>query len=176
MAGEALPRWNPGWTNGGGTDAQGTNDSGTNDSGTNDSGTKDAAARDAGAQEAEAMERLTALSGWLRGGRRDGRDGVDRAGYGSRALTARDLLTGTSFSLTAQAAGGAGGLVSLWGRGAVSRFDGREGGLSLDGEVASAMLGTDWTREAWTAGLLLSHSRGEGGYRGASEKALCPRA
>ena len=31
------------------------------------------------------------------------------------------------------------------------------------------MLGTDWTREAWTAGLLLSHSRGEGGYRGASE-------
>ena len=31
------------------------------------------------------------------------------------------------------------------------------------------MLGTDWTLEAWTAGLLLSHSRGEGGYRGAGE-------
>ena len=120
----------------------------------------------AGGTDAGAQERMAALSGWLRGGRRDGAAG---AGYGSRALTARDLLTGTSFSLTARAAGGAGGLVSLWGRGAVSRFDGREGGLSLDGEVASAMLGTDWTREAWTAGLLLSHSRGEGGYRGAGE-------
>ena len=119
----------------------------------------------AGGTDAGAQERLAALSDRL-GGRRDGAAG---AGYGSRALTGRDLLTGTSFSLTAQAAGGAGGLVSLWGRGAVSRFDGREGGLSLDGEVASAMLGTDWTREAWTAGLLLSHSRGEGGYRGASE-------
>ena len=120
---------------------------------------------DAGETDAGAQERLAALSDWL-GGRQDG---AASAGYGSRALTGRDLLTGTSFSLTAQAAGGAGGLVSLWGRGAVSRFDGREGGLSLDGEVASAMLGTDWTREAWTAGLLLSHSRGEGGYRGASE-------
>ena len=119
----------------------------------------------AGGTDAGAQERLAALSDWL-GGRQDG---AESAGYGSRTLTGRDLLTGTSFSLTAQAAGGAGGLVSLWGRGAVSRFDGREGGLSLDGEVASAMLGTDWTREAWTAGLLLSHSRGEGGYRGASE-------
>ena len=148
LAGEALPR-----RNADGTDAGGTTDSGT---------------EDAAAREAEAQERLTALSDWL-GGRQDGEDGADRAGYGSRAVTERDLLTGTSFALTAETAGGAGGLVSLWGRGAVSRFDGREGELSLDGEVASAMLGTDWTLEAWTAGLLLSHSRGEGGYRGAGE-------
>ena len=119
----------------------------------------------AGGTDAGAQERMAALSDWL-GGRQDG---AASAGYGSRALTGRDLLTGTSFSLTARAGGGAGGLVSLWGRGAVSRFDGRDGGLSLDGEVASAMLGTDWTREAWTAGLLLSHSRGEGGYRGAGK-------
>ena len=122
----------------------------------------------AGGTDAGARERLAAFPDRL-GGRQDGAAG---AGYGSRALTERDLLTGTSFSLTARA-GDAGGLVSLWGRGAVSRFDGRGGGLSLDGEVASAMLGTDWTGGsgpgAWTAGLLLSHSRGEGGYRGASE-------
>ena len=122
----------------------------------------------AGGTDAGAQERLAALPDWLGGGQ----DGAAGAGYGSRALTERDLLTGTSFSLTARA-GGAGGLVSLWGRGAVSRFDGRDGGLSLDGEVASAMLGTDWTGGpgpgAWTAGLLLSHSRGEGGYRGAGE-------
>ena len=140
-------------------------------------GTNDAAAL-AKAEDAGARQRLTALSGWLQDpgpgdgtglaegtGLADGR----RPGVGLRAVTERDLLTGTAFALTAAAAGGAGGLVSLWGRGAVSRFDGREGDLSLDGEVASAMLGADWTREVVTVGLLLSHARGEGGYRGARE-------
>ena len=53
-----------------------------------------------------------------------------------------------------------------------TRFDGREPGadgapdLSLDGEVTSAMLGTDWSQGRWTTGLILSHSLGEGGYRG----------
>ena len=101
----------------------------------------------------------------------------------SRAVTGRDFLTGTSFALTAEAAGGA-GLVSLWGRGALTRFDGREhrpeGDLTLEGEVGSAMLGADWTggrdgpgsgAGAWTAGLLLAHSRGDGSYRGAADGA-----
>ena len=131
---------------------------------------------------AGAQQSLPALSGWLQASPQENGDrswaGLEdgsRAGLGSRAVTERDLLTGTSFALTAETAGGAGGLVSLWGRGAVSRFDGREGDLSLDGEVASAMLGADWTGGSgsgagvWTAGLLLSHSRGEGGYRGAGE-------
>ena len=48
----------------------------------------------------------------------------------------------------------------------VTDFDGREGDLTLDGEVASAMMGADWVRERWTAGLLVSRSVGEGGYRG----------
>ena len=64
-----------------------------------------------------------------------------RAAFNSQAVTEGELVTGTSFALTAEASGGAGGLVSLWGCGAVSRFDGREGYLSLDGEVVSAMLG-----------------------------------
>ena len=75
--------------------------------------------------------------------------------------------------------------VSLWGRGAVTRFDGREGSLSLDGEVASGMVGLDWSRDpgsrlggrdrsgsgagAWTAGLIVSRSVGEGGYAGNSQ-------
>ena len=62
-------------------------------------------------------------------------------------------------------------LVSLWGRAAVSRFDGREGELTVDGEVVTGMLGTDWTRGsgagAWNAGLIVTHSAGEGGYWGA---------
>ena len=86
----------------------------------------------------------------------------------SRAVTERDLLTGSSFALTTGADAIGGGLVSLWGRGAVSRFDGREGDLSLSGEVTGALLGADWTRERWTTGLMLSHARGEGSYRGAN--------
>ena len=84
---------------------------------------------------------------------------------GSRAVTPRDLQTGSSFALTSETAGK--DLVSLWGRGAVSRFDGREGRLTLDGEVVTGMLGADWTRGRLTAGLIVSHSAAEGGYSGA---------
>ena len=112
-----------------------------------------------GSEAREAETRLEALSGWLRG--ED--DEEDGAGFRSRAVTERDLLVGSSFALTAGT--GQGGFGALWGRAAVSRFDGREGDLSLDGEVTSAMVGADWTRERVTAGLLVSHSWGEGGYR-----------
>ena len=109
------------------------------------------------AEEQEARARLAAMTAWLRGTE-------DReAGAGSRAVAPRELLTGSSFALTGEAR--AGGLVSLWGRGAVTRFDGREGELALDGEVASLAMGADWSRGAVLAGLLVSRSSGEGGYR-----------
>ena len=82
-------------------------------------------------------------------------------------MAPRELLTGSSFALTTGAEGIGGGLVSLWGRGALTRFDGREGELTLDGEVTGALLGADWTRERSTLDLMLSHARGEGSYRGA---------
>ena len=105
----------------------------------------------------EAEAQLEAFSDWLRG------EDEEEAGFRSRAVTERDLLVGSCFALT----GGTeqDGFGALWGRAAVSRFDGREGDLSLDGEVTSAMVGADWTRERSTAGLMVSHSRGEGGYR-----------
>ena len=84
----------------------------------------------------------------------------------SRAVTPHELLTGTSFSFASQTARD--GYVTLWGRGAATRFDGREGNLTLDGEVASAMLGADWSREDWTAGLIVSRSVASGGYAGRS--------
>ena len=88
-------------------------------------------------------------------------------------MTQRELLLGSSFSLTAAAGGGPGGTVSLWGRAAVSRFDGREGDLTVDGEVTSGLLGADWSwagagAGSTTAGLILGRSRGEGGYRSAA--------
>ena len=111
-------------------------------------------------EEREAGTRMEALTRWLRG-ETDEADGMPGE---SRALTGRDVLTGSSFALT----GGTpeGGYGAVWGRGAVSSFDGREGELTLSGEVTGVMLGADWTRARGTAGLLLSHSRGEGSYQG----------
>ena len=102
------------------------------------------------------------LSDWFR----DGNDPERRHGLDAQTMSQRDLLIGSSFSF----AGGTQetGTYALWGRGAVTRFDGREGALSLDGEVTSGMLGADWTRRAITAGLVVSHSLGEGSYRGES--------
>ena len=109
-------------------------------------------------REAEAQARIESLAKWLRGESEE-----DRQPLQSRTLTSRDFLTGTSFALTGGTAQT--GFGSLWGRGALSRFDGREDELTLDGEVASAMLGADWTLGRGMAGLAVARSRGEGGYR-----------
>ena len=130
---------------------------------------RDAASGATRAPEAEAPRAAGALADWLKGG-----TGPERQGFGARTGSAgpgrtmsdRELLLGSSFAVTAETAGK--GFVSIWGQGSVTRFDGREGTLSLDGEVASAMLGTDWSHGRWTTGLLVSHSRGEGGYRDGS--------
>ena len=112
----------------------------------------------AGGSEAEREARRDAqrLTDWLNS-ETDG-----EVQYESRAVTSRDLLTGSSFTLTEETPGK--DMVSFWGRGVVTSFDGREGDLTLDGEVATGMFGADWTRGRWTTGLILSHSSGEGGY------------
>ena len=53
---------------------------------------------------------------------------------------------------------------TAWGRGAMTRFDGREDDLSLDGEVATATVGVDVRTARWVAGVAVSHSAGDGGY------------
>ena len=50
-------------------------------------------------------------------------------------------LTGTTLALTGEVDGG---VRAVWGRGSVSSFDGRDGSLTLDGKVESAMLGGDF--------------------------------
>ena len=123
------------------------------------------AARQVETQVTLASERIGAgdgeaerLADWLRGGPDAERE---------RAVSPRELLTGSSFAMTAASAGG--GYASLWGRGAAARFEGREGDLTLDGEVASGLLGAEWSRERWSAGLIVSHSAAEGGYRGGED-------
>ena len=70
----------------------------------------------------------------------------------SRILTGRDFLSGTAFTLTMGQEDGLS--AALWGRGAIMRFDGRDGDLLLDGEVSTGMLGVDYARGAVTGGLL----------------------
>ena len=131
--------------------------------------------------DARSRESVAALREWL------ARAGANAAGSGagadewrawdgepedrvrSRELTGRDFVTGTSFELTGGSAE-AGGHAALWGRGAISRFDGREGELTLDGEVTTGLMGADWASAPgsgagrWTAGLAVGHALGTGSY------------
>ena len=66
---------------------------------------------------------------------------------------------------------------------AQSRFSGRAGGLSLDGDVTTGLLGAEYARGPLAGGAVLSNSRGKGGYGGdaggrveASMTALTPWA
>ena len=136
-----------------------------------------AASLSGGTEAADAGEtaRLKALSDWLK----QETEEKDRFGTGSsgwsRTLTGRELLMGSSFSLAAQTDDG--GFAALWGRMAQTSFAGREGSLSLDGDVTTGLLdgdvttgllGADYAWGRWTTGLVVSHSIGEGGYRGAT--------
>ena len=83
----------------------------------------------------------------------------------------RDVLMGSSFFYARPLdgdgqAGGPGwlGRWSAWGETAATRFSGADGALSLNGEVATAMLGADSRWGRWLAGVTLSHSLGEGEY------------
>ena len=90
----------------------------------------------------------------------------------SRTMTARDALLGSSFSLTGQR-DGAGGSLAFWGRASQSSFGGAERGdgtdITLDGTVTTGMLGADYARGKWLAGLALTQSTSEGGYAAEGE-------
>ena len=96
--------------------------------------------------------------GWMR----------DDPGDGSRTVTGRELLLGSSFHLALggdeDAARGADTRWTAWGRAASSRFDGRDGDLTLDGDVTTFTLGADATWSRWLAGVAVSLSEGEGGF------------
>ena len=89
----------------------------------------------------------------------------------SRKLpSAQEWVTGSSFALTtteedSEEEKGSGGHLSLWGLGAIASFDGRQHDFSLDGQVTTALMGTDWATGQWTAGLALGRSTGTGHYR-----------
>ena len=168
LAGQALPRWDGSGSGAGPGSLPGAGDKAPG------------AALGAGDRHtAEEMWRWMARAGsaddrWrsVETGGADGPGSVSGAGPGSagirsREVTPREFLTGSSFALSGGSAE-SGGYATLWGRGAVARFDGRDGGLTLDGEVTTGLIGADWAAKSWTAGLAVGHSTGTGGYRGPS--------
>ena len=118
------------------------------------------------------LERRTRLSGAAggaaAGGALGGGGGLEGAFSGEGLLRlglgGGDVLTGSGFALNRATRHG--GTVSLWSRGAQSRFSGREGALSLGGAVRTTMFGADYVKGRLTAGLSLSHSGGVGEYAG----------
>ena len=90
--------------------------------------------------------------------------GLDRGRLLRMGLGGGDVLTGSDFALGRETRHG--GILSFWSRGAQSRFSGREGALSLGGDVRTTMFGADYAKGPLVAGLSLSHSRGLGEYAG----------
>ena len=81
------------------------------------------------------------------------------------SLGHRDVLMSSDFALNRETRGG---VLSFWSRGAQSRFAGREGDLSLGGDVRTTTVGADYAKGPLVAGLSLSNSRGLGEYAGVS--------
>ena len=89
--------------------------------------------------------------------------GLTGRGLLDMGLGGDDVLTGSAVALTRETRGG---ILSFWSRGARSSFAGREGALSLGGDVRTTMVGADYAKGSLVAGLSLSHSRGLGEYTG----------
>ena len=87
-----------------------------------------------------------------------------------QALSAGEVLPTTAFSLTTSEQAEGGGSLALWGRGAWSRFEGTDDAFTLEGDVASGILGIDGTVGSWLLGVALAHNAGTGGYQRASRR------
>ena len=92
-------------------------------------------------------------------------EGLLTKALGFETVTPQELVEGSSFNMVPEAEGGAPRL-AFWGQGAFSSFSGEQETLSLDGDVTTLLLGTDWTGQHWQAGAALSQSWGSGSYDG----------
>ena len=95
----------------------------------------------------------------------------DPVGAPARQVSARALLTGTSFR--AVFGQGAGSQFTSWGQGAsVSQFSGSTPGLSLSGETATGSMGMDYERGRLLTGFAMTHSLADGTAHGAGQSYL----
>ena len=98
---------------------------------------------------------------------------VDRRRFLSQSsfdLSLSDLYQGAGEE-TAESAGPAlmqpDGRWSLWGRGALTHFAGRDREVQIEGDVLTGVLGLDYRTARWLTGVALSWSDGDGRYRSA---------
>ena len=96
--------------------------------------------------------------------------GLNGGGLLQMGLGGADVLTGSDVAPTRETRHG--GILSFWSRGARSSFAGREGALSLGGDVRTTMAGADYAKGPLVAGLSLSHSRGPAGRLAATDAAV----
>ena len=96
----------------------------------------------------------------------DPRLGQSRTLDVGHALNLRQVLLGSSFrlALSGEAVGSSSLRLTAWGRVAGTTFDGRDGNLSLDGDVLTGTVGVDGEWDRLLAGLAVAHSRGDGSY------------
>ena len=80
----------------------------------------------------------------------------------------RDVLLGSSFRLNLGDDDAAPGHLRLtaWGRVAGTQFSGRDGALTLDGDVLTGTVGVDSAWDRWLAGVAVSHSLWGGSFTG----------
>ena len=78
----------------------------------------------------------------------------------------RRLLLGSSFRLTfgRDTVGAGGPRLTAWGRVAGTTFNGRDGKVSLAGDVLTGTVGVDGEWDRLLAGLAVAHSRGDGSF------------
>ena len=81
-------------------------------------------------------------------------------------VSLRDVLLGSSFRLTLGDDDAAPGHLRLtaWGRVAGTQFNGRDGAVTLDGNVLTGTVGVDSEWDRLLAGLAVSHSLGGGSF------------
>ena len=105
-------------------------------------------------EEPEAQERL-GLPGW-----------DETIETRTQSMTAQELLLGSSFSLSGGSMDAGGALYGAWGRVSRSSFEGEDDDVTMDGDVITGILGADVEWDRALAGVMVSHSTGDGGYEG----------
>ncbi|MDE3001013.1 MAG: BspA family leucine-rich repeat surface protein [Gemmatimonadota bacterium] len=105
-------------------------------------------------------------SPWLIGPGPDTRSGLSRILDFGQTFNLREVLLGSSFrlNLNGTGAGAAMPLLTAWSRFAGAAFDGRDGGLAIDGDVFTGTVGVDSEWDRLLIGVAAAHSRGGGGY------------
>ncbi len=105
-------------------------------------------------------------SRWPNGPGADPRKGQIRTLDFGHAFDLREVLLGSSFRLNLNGTRAATTMPRLtaWGRFAGTAFDGRDGGLAIDGDVLTGTVGADGEWDRLLIGVAVAHSRGDGGY------------